>query len=77
MFRRTMIVLTVLAAVCGVSWFYSPGDHHAFVGVSAVCYGYLRLVHCVVLCEEIEKILLAMIAVQQIIVTPPLKQSVV
>jgi uncharacterized membrane protein len=40
MFRRyTIIVLIVLAVVCGIAWFYTPGEH--FIRVSLICYGYL------------------------------------
>jgi hypothetical protein len=39
MFKRTKIVVIVLAVVIGLAWFYTSGQN--FIGVSAVCYGYL------------------------------------
>jgi O-antigen/teichoic acid export membrane protein len=36
---RTAIAVIVLGAVCAAAWLYAPRQH--FVGVSAVCYGFL------------------------------------
>jgi hypothetical protein len=36
---RTAFAVFVLGTLCAVAWLYAPRQH--FVGVSAVCYGFL------------------------------------
>jgi uncharacterized membrane protein len=36
---RTAVAVLILGVLCTVAWFYAPRQH--FVGVSAVCYGFL------------------------------------
>jgi hypothetical protein len=35
----SVVVVVVLAVIVGVAWYYAPPQH--FLGVSAVCYGYV------------------------------------
>jgi hypothetical protein len=37
--KFVITVLIILAAVLGIAWFYSSGEH--FIRVSLICYGFL------------------------------------
>jgi len=37
--KRTAFAILLLLVVCGIAWLYGPHLH--FVGVSAICYGFL------------------------------------
>lgn len=37
--KRTAVALALLGVICFAAWLYAPRQH--FIGVSAVCYGFL------------------------------------